>query len=492
AATQKSFTVTVSDNQAPVITPPANQNLTTTTDKTSFDVTSLGSASDNVDGAVAIVYKVGSIVLTGAYDFPLGATVVTMDAVDGAGNSATQQSFTVTVSDVTPPVQPAGITLVTNADSSITVSGSGETQANVEVTFPDGSVVTQPLGSSGTFSVTSAPSQPTGTVKVVVIDLAGNRSPAFTSTVIIAVATVEETQREIAGFIQARAGHVIGAQPGYAGFLSGAPGRFNAQVTRGKGQFEFASSANQPLWAKAQGSWSKSGTLENSYFFGAFGGHVNLNPNAIVGLVLEVDKITQTHGATKTKGQGYLVGPYFAAKLPDHPLFFEGSYLAGQTENTFQAEGAAKQQFDTHRTYANLKVSGQLNYGKTTLTPSLSAKRYEDTQLAFTDSANRLIPEQGIEVSDVEMGIDFQTPLYLERGTLILNGGLSGIWSETKGSGFASSVASAYEGGRGRTHLGAVYAIDENVNISTSAFYDGIGQSDYKSWGIEFSIDMKF
>ncbi|WP_157888780.1 hypothetical protein, partial [Tritonibacter mobilis] len=44
----------------------------------------------------------------GAYAFPMGVTTVTMDASDGAGNAAVQESFTVTVTDgevpvITPP-----------------------------------------------------------------------------------------------------------------------------------------------------------------------------------------------------------------------------------------------------------------------------------------------------------------------------------------------------------------------------------------------------
>ena len=89
-AVQVSFTVTVADSEIPVLTAPADQtadpdaSLTTA----SLDVTGLGSVSDNVDSGLSIIYKVGSTTLSGAYDFPLGETTVTMDATDTAGNDA--------------------------------------------------------------------------------------------------------------------------------------------------------------------------------------------------------------------------------------------------------------------------------------------------------------------------------------------------------------------------------------------------------------------
>ncbi|TNJ38578.1 HYR domain-containing protein, partial [Phaeobacter sp. B1627] len=105
-ATQVSFTVTVTDDEAPALTAPSAQTSGTDSGAAtaSIDVTSLGSGSDNVDSSVTITYKVGDTTLTGAYDFPVGETTVTMDAQDASGNDATQASFTVTVNDADTPV----------------------------------------------------------------------------------------------------------------------------------------------------------------------------------------------------------------------------------------------------------------------------------------------------------------------------------------------------------------------------------------------------
>jgi hypothetical protein len=92
-----SFTVTVRDTTAPVLSLPANLVLEAT-GPTGAVATFTASASDIVNGTLPVILSIpsGSI-------FPLGTTTVTAAATDAAGNRTTG-SFTVTVRDTTPPV----------------------------------------------------------------------------------------------------------------------------------------------------------------------------------------------------------------------------------------------------------------------------------------------------------------------------------------------------------------------------------------------------
>jgi hypothetical protein len=91
-----SFTVTVVDTTAPVLTLPANRTVQATNPK-GTDVTYAASATDLVDGAVAPTCSP----VSGAV-FPVGATTVTCTARDARGNQSSG-SFTITV---TPFPQP--------------------------------------------------------------------------------------------------------------------------------------------------------------------------------------------------------------------------------------------------------------------------------------------------------------------------------------------------------------------------------------------------
>jgi hypothetical protein len=99
--------VTLAVNSAnPVITAPADQSLETDpgADTAALDVSTLGVvAVDTAGDTVSLVFRIGATVLSGPYDFPLGETTVTIDATDGAGNAATQVSFTVKVNAAADP-----------------------------------------------------------------------------------------------------------------------------------------------------------------------------------------------------------------------------------------------------------------------------------------------------------------------------------------------------------------------------------------------------
>lgn len=505
----------------PVVTVPENIEVNPAAGSNTAIVSfTAPTATDAVDGTITPVLVSSSPTegLDSGSSFPIGETLLTYTATDDVGNVGTA-SFTVTVSDVTPPKKATGIIITTNSDGSINVEGMAGLGTMVEVTFPDGTTVTTSIApkpgelikarlsrnkqsttteasdNSGAFSLTSASMQPSGGVKVVVIDAAGNKSEA-SETGYVAGPTPEQTREQIAGYMQNRASQTIAAQPDLIGLLSGASmGGFNAYVTQGNGNFDFATSGDQPVWATLQGSWSEFGTTESSYFFGAVGAHTKLSPDVLVGIMFEFDKLTQTDGASSTEGDGYLAGPYFVAKLPNQPLFIEGRLLTGQTENQVSVVGVggtATETFDTQRTLASIKVAGQLNYGELVLTPSLTATHLRDAQDTFVNTQGNIVAAQGIEVNSVATGLNFAQPVSLSNGELMLTGGISGIWSSSEGTGFASSVAPTTDGRRARITLGANYTLPNGIVLSAESFYDGIGMNDNESYGLNFGVQMQF
>ncbi|WP_245608561.1 BapA/Bap/LapF family prefix-like domain-containing protein, partial [Stenoxybacter acetivorans] len=79
--------------------------------------------------------------------------------------------------DTTAPNPPTvTITDSGNGDGGITVSGTGEPNSSITVTFPDGSSATTTTDGNGDYSIDSPPNQPSGTVSVTNTDPAGNTS----------------------------------------------------------------------------------------------------------------------------------------------------------------------------------------------------------------------------------------------------------------------------------------------------------------------------
>jgi hypothetical protein len=94
--TSKTFTVTVRDTTAPVLSLPPSAVLEAT-GPCGAAVTYTASAADLVSGNVPVSFSIqsGSV-------FPLGTTSVTVTATDAADNTATG-TFTVTIGDTTAP-----------------------------------------------------------------------------------------------------------------------------------------------------------------------------------------------------------------------------------------------------------------------------------------------------------------------------------------------------------------------------------------------------
>lgn len=108
-AASGSFTVTVNDNEPPVLALPANLVVGNDPGQCSAVVSFAVGASDNCPGALA-----GTSVPSGS-SFPVGTTTVHVSGTDAAGN-VSSGSFTVTVNDIEAPVIAAQANIVVSND----------------------------------------------------------------------------------------------------------------------------------------------------------------------------------------------------------------------------------------------------------------------------------------------------------------------------------------------------------------------------------------
>ena len=116
-ATSSPATLTV--NTGPTITCPSNIVVPAAPNQCSSDVTFAVTATGSP--APTVEYRIGSTVITSPYTFPVGTTTVNCTASDSCGIATC--SFTVTVTDVTPPAlsltAPAGASADTNCQAAV-------------------------------------------------------------------------------------------------------------------------------------------------------------------------------------------------------------------------------------------------------------------------------------------------------------------------------------------------------------------------------------
>ncbi|WP_157779886.1 Ig-like domain-containing protein [Celeribacter ethanolicus] len=439
--------------------------------------------------------------LTPLADGQIALSVAAGKFTDAAGNDNTASNEVTAVYDGTPPtVSITDAPGTVNAMSSFTVTitfsedVTGFDSADINAT----NATVSSLTGSGAVYQAQLTASGSGAVSLVVpedvaFDAANNGNLA-SNTVSIADVTVEQTQELIASFMQTRANHLIRSQPGLSGFLSRqAQGGFGVNVTRGQGQFNFASNPEYPIWMQAQGSWSSDTTSESRYMFGALGTHRKVRDNLLIGMMVQFDHLSEDTGAASVDGTGWMAGPYFVAKSAQQPVFFEGRLLYGETSNTISPFGTYEDDFDTTRMLAQFKVTGEYAYGSAaTLYPFFDASYVTDDQKSYVDSLGNRIPKQGISLGQIEFGLDFKREIPVATGELELWGGVSGIWSHSEGDGFASTVSPDYDGGRARIELGVNRMLSSTRQFNAATFYDGIGASGFESFGVSLGYEMQF
>ncbi|PHR87261.1 MAG: hypothetical protein COA78_37265 [Blastopirellula sp.] len=112
---------------------------------------------------------------------------------------------------------------------------------------------------------------------------------------------VEDTQAAIAGFMLGRANNLASNQPGLTRFLQGdGCGSFNASATDGSGSINGCVSQGN-AWVEFTSSWSG----DISYTLGTIGAHSFVNPNLIVGGMLQFDYAEDA--TNNSSGRGWLV-----------------------------------------------------------------------------------------------------------------------------------------------------------------------------------------
>ena len=241
------------------------------------------------------------------------------------------------------------------------------------------------------------------------------------------------------------------------------------------------------VWTQVYGSRSKAGTSKNTFWIGYVGAHYFIDDNTLVGIAGQLDWADETNSTagSNAEGQGWMIGPYIAGQVEDQNLFYEARAAYGQSDNDL-AIGGATGSFDTTRWLVSGKLSGNIKKDDYTITPSISVAYFEETQEAYTDSAATAVPEQTVSLGEVRFGPTLSKAMELDNGTQFTPKlGISGVWN------FGVDNNNATQGSvlgdddlRARIDAGfAVTNPDTGTIFTLEAFYDGIGDSDYDSYG---------
>ncbi len=480
-------TVVLSGLGAAVGLVPQTVTATFNEDVTGFTLSDILAPDMTLSNFTAVSASVYTFDLSNGRSVAVSVQIPAGTVLDLAGNANLASNTLTANADPTPPSiwitgLPGTISGPVTFDATINFSESvtGFVQADINIS---GGSITAFSGSGTTYTATVLANGVDDLVMSVSANAAqdaalnyNDASPVFTVSSVVA----EFTGETIAQFMQTRANALLSNQPDLAGLLrGGAGGKFAAEVTREGGVVAFDSGYDAPIWARLNVNWSTDLGAESQYIYGVVGGYTKLSKNLLIGGMVQFDVMSESNGTATTQGTGWLLGPYFVAKLPSQPLYFEGSLLYGQTANTISLLGGYTDAFSTERWLATLGISGQMQRANLTLIPFLDAKYTSDAQAAYIDGLGNPIAAQTIGLAQATAGLDFELAV---NGATTLNGGISGVWSYSSGS----TVTPGYEGGRARVDLGVEHRLSDCNALGLSGFYDGLGTQGFESFGAAF------
>ncbi|WP_169054251.1 autotransporter domain-containing protein [Nitratireductor sp. XY-223] len=202
-------------------------------------------------------------------------------------------------------------------------------------------------------------------------------------------------------------------------------------------------------------------------------------PGILIGVVAEIDWLeanaTETPG--KTRGVGWMAGPYLTARVIDD-VYFDGRVMWGQSRNKISPFGTYTDRFDTDRWLAAGSLTGDLNFNRWIISPTLAFQFIEEQQKAYTDSLGVSIPGRTMSQGDVRLGPRVSYQHQYESGIVTPFVSFDGIYAFGEGGAFSTgSLAASAEGLRGQVKAGFDLRHKAGASVSLQVNYDGIGSS---------------
>ena len=217
-----------------------------------------------------------------------------------------------------------------------------------------------------------------------------------------------------------------------------------------------------------------------------------LTPDVLVGALVSFDTMEETTDTGTVSGDGWMAGPYMTARLAPS-LYFDGRLAAGESDNRISPFGVYTDEFPTGRWLSMASLTGEFQRGDWTIRPHASLSYLEERQKSYVDGVGATIPGRTVRLGQFKIGPAFTGRFEGAEGRIyspylkvdaIYNVG------DTTGATPAEANDAEVEGWRARVKAGVSMTTEHGTRLSLGATHDGIGRSDFETWGLTFELSV--
>ncbi len=253
------------------------------------------------------------------------------------------------------------------------------------------------------------------------------------------------------------------------------------------------------FWAEGTYAVTENGNFESRSGLFFAGVDYRWSDKVVLGVMGQLDITDEDNSVagTSASGTGWMAGPYVVVRL-DKNLYLDVAATYGQSSNTVNALGLFEDDFNTERFLLQGGLTGDFKLdARTTISPFARLIYYYEKQESYTDTLGRVIPSQEFDLGRFEFGPRVSWQLALDGNTQLSPYlSFSGIYDFNKLQGANptdATLASSQSDFRGRLEAGATFIVpDRGIKIAFEGFYDGIGASDFESYGASLNIHIPF
>ena len=123
-----------------------------------------------------------------------------------------------------------------------------------------------------------------------------------------------------------------------------------------------------------------------------------VSPDFLVGILGQLDWASETSSflGEDISGNGWMAGPYVSARLQEN-VFFDARAAWGRSTNELSIAGiVANDTFETSRWLLRGNLTGNQQYGRWRVTPSVAVVYFEEEQDSYMSGTGVLIPSQTV------------------------------------------------------------------------------------------------